>query len=68
VWSALLNMSHDLLAFGEVLLRLQPEGGARLEEAERFVTYSGGAELNAALKHSLPGDTLPMTPERWSGS
>lgn len=42
-------MSHDLLAFGEALLRLQPEGGARLEEAERFVAYAGGAELNTCF-------------------
>ena len=36
----------DVLAFGEALLRLQPEGDTRLEEAQRLTSYVGGAELN----------------------
>jgi 2-dehydro-3-deoxygluconokinase len=40
------GMSHDVVAFGEALLRLQPEGEGRLEEAQRFVAQPGGAELN----------------------
>lgn len=39
-------MSHDVLAFGEALLRLQPETDGRIEEAHRFFAYPGGAELN----------------------
>lgn len=39
-------MSHEVLAFGEALLRLQPAGDARLEEAPLFHAYVGGAELN----------------------
>lgn len=41
-------MSHDVLAFGEALLRLQPAGGERLEAAAAFHAYVGGAELNVA--------------------
>jgi 2-dehydro-3-deoxygluconokinase len=36
----------DVLAFGEALLRIQPEDGRRVEEAERFRAWPGGAELN----------------------
>lgn len=40
-------MGHDLLAFGEGLLRLQPEiEGGRIEDAARFCAHPGGAELN----------------------
>lgn len=44
-------MSHDVLAFGEALLRLQPEGDGRIEDASRFLAYPGGAELNTC--HAL---------------
>jgi 2-dehydro-3-deoxygluconokinase len=44
-------VSHDVLAFGEALLRLQPDGDGRIEEAERFHAYPGGAELNTC--HAL---------------
>jgi 2-dehydro-3-deoxygluconokinase len=37
----------DVLAFGEALLRLQPHGDARLEEAQRLLVHVGGAELNS---------------------
>lgn len=40
-------MSHEVLAFGEALLRLQPASDDRLEEAELFQAHVGGAELNA---------------------
>ncbi len=39
-------MSHEVLAFGEALLRLQPASDDRLEEAGLFHAYVGGAELN----------------------
>lgn len=41
-------MSFDLLAFGEPLLRLQPDDHERLEEASRLNAWVGGAELNVA--------------------
>jgi 2-dehydro-3-deoxygluconokinase len=44
-------MSHDVLAFGEALLRLQPVGDGRIEEADAFHAYVGGAELNTC--HAL---------------
>lgn len=42
-------MSHDVLAFGEALLRLQPEADGRIEEAHSFTAYPGGAELNTCF-------------------
>lgn len=44
-------MAHDVLAFGEALLRLQPQGDSRLEDAALFHAYPGGAELNTC--HAL---------------
>ncbi len=41
-------MNHDVLAFGEALLRLQPTGDERLEAAASFHAHVGGAELNTA--------------------
>jgi 2-dehydro-3-deoxygluconokinase len=38
--------AFDVLAFGEAMLRLQPEGDRRIEEAPSFTAYPGGAELN----------------------
>lgn len=35
-----------MIAFGEALLRLQPRGEARIEDAEAFHAWPGGAELN----------------------
>lgn len=39
-------MGFDVIAFGEALLRLQPEGDRRIEESPSFTAYPGGAELN----------------------
>jgi 2-dehydro-3-deoxygluconokinase len=39
------------VAFGEALLRLQPQGDSRLEDAALFHAYPGGAELNTC--HAL---------------
>src|SRR5687768_15546005 len=44
-----LPVSHDVLAFGEALLRLQPEGDGRIEDAVRFLAHPGGAELNTCF-------------------
>ncbi len=39
-------MTHDVIGFGEALLRLMPSGEGRVAEAERFHAHVGGAELN----------------------
>lgn len=44
-------MAHDVVAFGEALLRLQPAEHGQTETAELFHAYPGGAELNTA--HAL---------------
>ncbi|MFR2215104.1 MAG: hypothetical protein ACLS61_15490 [Ruminococcus sp.] len=38
-----------MLALGEVLLRLSPEGNERLTQGTRFEKQLGGAELNVAV-------------------
>ncbi len=48
-------MAHDVLAFGEALIRLQPTGDERLEDAPRFHAYVGGAELNTCCALSSLG-------------
>jgi 2-dehydro-3-deoxygluconokinase len=39
-------VAHDVLAFGEALLRLQPADEGRLDDSGALVAYPGGAELN----------------------
>jgi len=39
-------VTWDVLAFGEAMLRLQPAGNERIEDADVFRVYTGGAELN----------------------
>ncbi|HET7747717.1 MAG TPA: PfkB family carbohydrate kinase, partial [Vicinamibacteria bacterium] len=39
-------MVRDVVAFGEALLRLQPVGDGRIEDASLFHAWPGGAELN----------------------
>ena len=48
-------MAHEVLAFGEALLRLQPSGDFRFEDAALFHAYVGGAELNTAYALSSLG-------------
>jgi 2-dehydro-3-deoxygluconokinase len=43
VW---IPVARDVLAFGEALLRLQPAGDARLDDAGPLEAHPGGAELN----------------------
>ncbi len=38
-----------IITFGEILLRLSPEGHKRLRQAERFCAVYGGAEANVAV-------------------
>ncbi|MDB5307208.1 MAG: kdgK 2 [Gemmataceae bacterium] len=41
-------MSHDVIAFGEVMVRLAPPNFQRLEQARSLDVEIGGAELNTA--------------------
>lgn len=41
------NKSFDLLALGEVMLRLSPPGNERMTRGETFTKTAGGAEFNA---------------------
>lgn len=51
-------MPHDVIGFGEALLRLMPEADERVAEATAFRAYVGGAELNTcAAAASLGLDT-----------
>ena len=56
----------DVLAFGEALLRLQPEGDVRLEEAQRLALHVGGAELNSCCALAAP--LTPTAPTTWSAT
>lgn len=42
-------MSNRVVTFGELLLRLSPEGSLRFVQAERFEAVCGGAEANTAV-------------------
>ena len=44
-----MGKKFDMLALGEVLLRLSPEGNERLTQGTRFEKQLGGAELNVAV-------------------
>ena len=50
-----MNKRFDLLALGEVLLRLSPQGGERLTQGETLNKQVGGAELNVVSGASLLG-------------
>lgn len=40
---------HDLITFGEAMVRLSPSGFARLEQATQLAVQIGGSEYNVAL-------------------
>jgi 2-dehydro-3-deoxygluconokinase len=42
-------MPHDVITFGEAMVRLSPPGFRRLEQARSLDVYVGGAELNTAV-------------------
>jgi 2-dehydro-3-deoxygluconokinase len=42
-------MPHDVVTFGEAMLRLSPPNFQRLEQAQRLDVRVGGAELNTAV-------------------
>ena len=44
------------MTFGEILMRLNPEGYRRFAQAERFEATYGGSEANVAVSLSLFGD------------
>jgi 2-dehydro-3-deoxygluconokinase len=48
-------MAHDLVTFGEAMVRLSPPGGRRLEQATSLDVHVGGSELNAAVAASRMG-------------
>lgn len=56
----------DLLSFGEVLMRLSPEGNHRLEQEGLLKRYIGGAELNVAAGALISFDVNFRT-TLWSG-
>ena len=41
-------MTNSVVAFGEILMRLSPEGYCRFKTADRYDVYFGGAEANSA--------------------
>ena len=40
---------HDVVTFGEAMVRLSPPNSQRLEQAQRLDVHVGGAELNVAV-------------------
>jgi 2-dehydro-3-deoxygluconokinase len=42
-------MSHEVITFGEAMIRLAPPGQRRLEQAHSLDVQVGGAELNSAV-------------------
>lgn len=45
-----------VLAFGEIMLRLTPPDHRRIEQAQSFAAYYGGAEANVAFSLAYQGD------------
>lgn len=41
-----MQWEFDILGFGEVMMRLSPEGEERIANSETFVKHAGGSELN----------------------
>ena len=42
-------MPHDLVTFGEAMLRFVPQNDLRTEQAQAFNVTVGGGELNVAV-------------------
>ena len=55
--------NFDLLAMGELLLRLSPPGNDRITRGDTFEKHIGGAELNVAAGVSLLGLRTGMISE-----
>jgi 2-dehydro-3-deoxygluconokinase len=45
----LIDMSYDVITFGEAMARLSPPGFRRLEQTRSLDIFAGGAELNTAV-------------------
>ncbi|HYG77583.1 MAG TPA: sugar kinase [Planctomycetota bacterium] len=48
-------MPHDVVTFGEAMLRFVPQGDLRTEQAQGFTVTVGGGELNVAVGVSRMG-------------
>jgi 2-dehydro-3-deoxygluconokinase len=48
-------MAHDVVTFGEAMLRMVPQNDLRLEQAQAFNVTAGGGELNVAVGVSRLG-------------
>ena len=48
-------MPHDVVTFGEAMLRFVPQGDLRTEQAQAFTVTVGGGELNVAVGVSRLG-------------
>src|SRR3569623_1884017 len=48
-------MPHDVVTFGEAMLRFVPQNDLRLEQAQGFNVTPGGGELNVAVGVSRLG-------------
>ena len=55
--------NFDVLAMGELLLRLSPPGNDRITRGDTFEKHIGGAELNVAAGVSLLGLRTGMISE-----
>ena len=45
------HVSKRVVTFGELLLRLCPDGEQRFLQADRYNAFFGGAEANKAFAH-----------------
>lgn len=52
----MLDENTEVLTFGEIMMRLSPPNNLRLEQAQSFDVYYGGAEANVALSLAYQGD------------
>ncbi|MDY4533738.1 MAG: sugar kinase [Tractidigestivibacter sp.] len=51
-----MDANAQVLAFGEIMMRLSPPDNLRIEQASSFDVRYGGAEANAALSLAFQGD------------
>ncbi|TKI07855.1 sugar kinase [Martelella alba] len=51
-----MSNNREVLTFGEMMLRLKPQGNNRIIQSDNFEATYGGAEANVAVSLSLLGD------------
>ncbi len=51
-----INPQLPVLTFGELMMRLTPPNGRRLEQTQNFEVWFGGAEANVAVSLAFQGD------------